>query len=68
MFEADWKPSSWDDEDGQRRHLDVKDPKTATVDKTATKKAAPAPAAKTAVKKTVKAAPTTTDRRAALIK
>ena len=65
MFEADWKPSSWDDEDGQRRHLDVKDVKTATVDKT---KTAPAPPAKTAVKKTVKAAPTTTDRRAALIK
>jgi hypothetical protein len=48
MFEADWKPSSWDDEDGQRRHLADPDPKTATVDKS---------------KK-----PTTTARRAALIK
>ena len=65
MFEADWKPSSWDDEDGQRRHLADPDPKTATVDKS---KKPTAPPAKTDVKKTVKSAPTTTARRAALIK
>ena len=28
MFEADWTPSSWDDEDGQRRHLADGDPTT----------------------------------------
>jgi hypothetical protein len=29
MFEADWTPSSWDDQDSQRRHLAVdKDGKT----------------------------------------
>jgi hypothetical protein len=30
MFEADWTPSSWDDEDGQRRHLADGDPVTPT--------------------------------------
>ena len=45
MFEADWKPSSWDDEDGQRRHLADGDPVTPTPAPTPAPAPAPAPAA-----------------------
>jgi hypothetical protein len=68
MFEADYEPSTWDNEDGQRRHLAEGDPKAAVGKKA--KPAAPvksvvkAPAPKATVKKPVA---TMTNDRAALI-
>jgi len=62
MFEADYAPSSWDDEDGQRRHLDGTT-KTATTKASTTATTTKAPAA--AKDKTTAAK---TDTLAALIK
>ena len=74
MFEADWTPSSWDDQEDQRRHLAAGDKKTVPPKATqgakktvvADPKAAP-PGAKAAAPPAAVVAPTTTDRQAALI-
>jgi hypothetical protein len=72
MFEADYEPSTWDNEDGQRRHLAEGDP--APVDKNGKPTAAPAKGdtKKAITPKSTKSAnkpvATMTNRRAALIK
>jgi len=70
MFEADWTPSSWDDEDGQRRHLDTDTPTPAGSSTPVTTTTPTPPAttpAVTAAKKPVVTAPTKTDRKATLM-